>query len=1078
MTKFKLWDKVLGIVVFAIAMVTYGLTIEPTASFWDCPEFITTAYKLEVGHPPGAPFFMLTGKFVSLFASDPTQVAYCINMLSAFLSALTILFLFWTITLLAKRLIIGKEGEISLSQGITILGSGFIGALAYTFSDTFWFSAVEAEVYAYSSFLTAIVFWLMLKWEEKADENGSDRYLILITYLMGLSIGVHLLNLLTIPAIVLIYYYRKYDASIKGSIIALLVSFAILVVVLYGLIPGFISLAGHIELFFVNTLGLPFNSGALFYCLLTVGVLIWSIIELYKTKINYTRIKISSLLAVCLMGLPFIMGSLWIGIIIITTIILYFIKVKENLNIRMLSTTMVCLAMMLLGYSSYAVIVVRSAANPPMDQNSPDNVFALKTYLNREQYGDRPLFYGQYYSSEPELYVDGQYCKTKTIEGEKTYGIKEKTSPDEKDEYVVTGTKYSIEYDSKFKTIFPRMHSSSPGHAQAYESWINVKGKKVAYDQCGQRVLVKVPTFGENLEFFFKYQLNYMYWRYFMWNFSGRQNDIQGHGDLLNGNWITGINFIDKILVGDQSNMPESYNNKGHNVYYMIPLLLGILGIAFQVQRKEKCKQTFWITMTLFFMTGIAIVLYLNQGPAEPRERDYAYAGSFYAFCIWIGFGVAGIAELFKNSKLPAYITSALAILLALPAPILMATENWDDHDRSDRYVVRDFGKNYFNSCSPNAIIFTNGDNDTFPLWYLQETEGDSVAIDKRVCNLSYLQTDWYIDQMRRPAYKSEALPITWERKDYAQGTRDIVYLKGLIKDTIDLKQALQFLLNNPAKSDKNPYKQNYLPCKTFKVPVNVDNLIKQGAIKEEDRDKIADEMIIDLSHKSYITLSEVMILEMIANNNWERPIYYAVTVGSDMYLNMEKYFQLEGLAYRIVPYKDAPEHGIINSDIMYNNMMNKFRFGGVDTEEDIYLDENILRMCRVHRQMFQELTNTLISEGKNEEALKSIEYSLKVLPHRNVPHNYISTDIVNQLYKVGNKKEGKELADLLIKEAEEKLKWLSGLTENQLKGATEEVGKNLLVFQQIGITAKEHLDYELLDRCSVLMERYYYLYR
>ena len=1079
MKNFKLWDKVLGIVVFAIAMVTYGLTIEPTASFWDCPEFITTAFKLEVGHPPGAPFFMLTGKFFSLFASDPTQVAYCINMLSAFLSALTILFLFWTITLLAKRMIVGKGSEISLAQSIVILGSGLVGSLAYTFSDTFWFSAVEAEVYAYSSFLTAIVFWLMLRWEERADNEGSDRYLILITYLMGLSIGVHLLNLLTIPALVLIYYYRKFNPSIKGTILALLVSFAILAFVLYGLIPGFISLAGHVELFFVNTLGLPFNSGALFYCLLTVGILIWSIIELYKEKVNFTLIKISSLLAICLMGLPFIMGNLWIGLFIIAAILIYFVKIKEELNIRMMSTIMVCLAMMLLGYTTYAVIVVRSAANPPMDQNSPDNVFALKTYLNREQYGDRPLFYGQYYSSEPALKIEGNYCRTKVIEGEKTYGLKEKTSPNEKDEYVVTGTKYSVEYDSNMKTLFPRMHSNSGGHPQAYESWVNVKGKKVPYDQCGQKVMVKIPTFGENLEFFFKYQLNYMYWRYFMWNFSGRQNDIQGHGDIINGNWISGINAIDRFMVGDQSNLPEAYaSNKGRNVYYMLPLLLGILGIAFQVQRKEKCKQTFWITMTLFFMTGIAIVLYLNQGPAEPRERDYAYAGSFYAFCIWIGFGVAGIAELLKGTKLNSTVCAALATLIALPAPVLMATENWDDHDRSDRYVVKDFGKNYFNSCAANAIIFTNGDNDTFPLWYLQETEGDPVAIDKRVCNLSYLQTDWYIDQMRRPAYKSEALPITWERKDYAEGTRSIVYLKEIIKEPIDLKKALEFLLANPAKSPKNPYKQDYLPGRIFKLAVNKDNLVKQGAIKEEDKDKIADEMIIDLSHKSYITKSEVMILEMLANNNWERPIYYAVTVGSEMYLNMQKYFQLEGLSYRIVPFKDGGKNGITNTDIMYNNMMNKFKFGGIDTEKDIYLDENVLRMCRAHRQMFSELISKLIKEGKKEEAIKALDYCLEVIPHRNVPHNFSSTDFVEQYYAVGEKEKGKALANILIDDSEAKLKWIATLDRNQARSASDEIGKSLIIFQQIGVTANEHLDYELFNRCSELMERYYYLYR
>ena len=564
-----------------------------------------------------------------------------------------------------------------------------------------------------------------------------------------------------------------------------------------------------------------------------------------------------------------------------------------------------------------------------------------------------------------------------------------------------------------------------------------------------------------------------------MWNFSGRQNDIQGHGDIINGNWISGINAIDRFMVGDQSNLPEAYSsNKGRNVYYMLPLLLGILGIAFQVQRKEKCKQTFWITMTLFFMTGIAIVLYLNQGPAEPRERDYAYAGSFYAFCIWIGFGVAGIAELLKGTKLNSTVCAALATLIALPAPIIMAAENWDDHDRSDRYVVRDFGKNYFNSCAANAIIFTNGDNDTFPLWYLQETEGDPVAIDKRVCNLSYLQTDWYIDQMRRPAYKSEALPITWERKDYAEGTRSIVYLKEIIKEPIDLKKALEFLLANPAKSPKNPYKQDYIPGRIFKLAVNKDNLVKQGAIKEEDKDKIADEMIIDLSHKSYITKSEVMILEMLANNNWERPIYYAVTVGNEMYLNMQKYFQLEGLSYRIVPFKDGGKNGITNTDIMYNNMMNKFKFGNIDTKGNIYLDENVLRMCRAHRQMFTELINKLIAEGKKEEAIKALDYCLEVIPHKNVPHNFSSADFVQQYYEVGEKEKGRELANILIDDSETKLKWISSLSKNHIAGASDEIGKSLIIMQQIGITANKHLDYELFNRCSELMERYYYLYR
>ncbi|MEE1183878.1 MAG: DUF2723 domain-containing protein, partial [Paludibacteraceae bacterium] len=728
MKQFKLFDRILGGLVFIIAMVTYGLTIEPTASFWDCPEFISTATKLEVGHPPGAPFFMLTGKFVSLFASDPTQIAYCINMLSAFFSALTILFLYWTITHLARRILMQKDQEIRAWQLITCLGSGLVGALAYTFSDTFWFSAVEAEVYAYSSFLTAIVFWLILKWEEHADEPRSDRYLLLITYLMGLSIGVHLLNLLTIPAIVLVYYYRKYqNTNWKGMLVALLVSFAILGFILYGLVPGFINLAGYVELYFVNTLGLPFNSGALFYCFIAVAVLIWSIVELYRDQPNHLRIKLSSLLAISLLGIPFVMGNWWIGLIVIGLIIAYFVRTKE-LNIRLMSTVMTALALMLLGYSCYALIVVRSVANPTMDQNSPDNVFSLKSYLNREQYGDRPLFYGPYYSSEPIWVVDGQYCRPLSTEGEKVWGMKEKTAENEKDQYIVTDVKTKLQYDSKFQTIFPRMHSNTGNHPQIYESWVDVKGKRVTYDQCGYKKNVTIPTFGENLQFFFTYQLNYMYWRYFMWNFSGRQNDIQGHGEVTNGNWITGIDFIDSILVGDQTYLSAEYaNNKGRNVYYMLPLILGIIGMVYMLQKGKKGKENFWLTFTLFFMTGIAIVLYLNQGPYEPRERDYAYAGSFYAFCIWIGFGVAGLAKILNdalqtvlkdnNTATVKAITATFAFLLALPAPILMATENWDDHDRSDRYLVRDFGKNYFNSCDANAIIFTNGDNDTFPLW-------------------------------------------------------------------------------------------------------------------------------------------------------------------------------------------------------------------------------------------------------------------------------------------------------------------------------------------------------------------------
>jgi hypothetical protein len=1071
MTQFKLLNRILGGLVFIVAMATYGLTIEPTASFWDCPEFISTAAKLEVGHPPGAPFFMLTGKFVSLFASEPTQIAYCINMLSAFFSALTILFLFFTITHLARRMLVNKDQEMSTWQLIVSLGSGVVGALAYTFSDTFWFSAVEAEVYAYSSFLTAIVFWLILKWEEHADEPQSDRYLLLITYLMGLSIGVHLLNLLTIPAIVLVYYYKKFEnANWKGMLVALLVSFAILGFILYGLVPGFINLAGYVELLFVNTLGLPFNSGALFYCFLTVAVLIWSILELYKSNPNELRIKISSLLAVTLLGIPFVMGSWWIGLGVITLILMYFIRTKA-LNIRLMSTVMTALALMLLGYSCYALIVVRSVANPPMDQNSPDNVFALKSYLNREQYGDRPLFYGAYYSSEPKLVSDGQYCRAMVTEGEKVWGMKEKTSADEKDQYIVTDVKQKVEYDSKFKTLFPRMHSNSGEHPRIYESWVNIKGKKVTYDQCGYKKNVTIPTFAENLEFFFKYQLNYMYWRYFMWNFSGRQNDIQGHGEISNGNWITGFNFIDSYLVGDQSNLSAEYaSNKGRNVYYLLPLILGILGMVYMTQQGKKGMQNFWITFVLFFMTGIAIVLYLNQGPYEPRERDYAYAGSFYAFCIWVGFGVAGLAKMLENSKLSPTVTASIALALALPAPIIMAHQNWDDHDRSDRYLVRDFGKNYFNSCAPNAIIFTNGDNDTFPLWYLQETEEDSVSLDTRVCNLSYLQTDWYIDQMRRPAYLSDPLPISWKRPDYAEGIRSLVRLEDRIAGPVDLKTALNFLLQQEGDATNN-----ILPCKKFSVPVNVDNLIKQGAITEAERDHIATEMIIDLSNKRFITKSELMILEMIAQNNWERPIYFAVTVGSEMHLGMTKHFQLEGLAYRLVPHKNASSQGVVASRIMYDNMMNLFAFGGINNPS-IYLDENSARMCRAHRQMFDMLIEQLIKEGENEKALKALDYCMEQIPGTTVPHNYSSTSFVEYYYKLGEKDKAQALADEIGARAADNLRWLNTLTLSQRRSASEEITRNLASIQRLAL-ASEKYNYADYIKYYEIMASYSALY-
>lgn len=684
MKRYKLLNNIFGWVAFAIAASTYLMTMEPTASFWDCGEFISTAYKLDVGHPPGAPFFMLTGKVFSLFASDPTKVAVMINTLSALASGFTILFLFWTITHIARKVIVKNESDFTIANIISIIGAGLVGALAYTFSDTFWFSAVEGEVYASSSLFTAVVFWAILKWENVADRSGSDRWLILIAYLMGLSIGVHLLNLLAIPAIVLVYYFRNYKVSTKGVTIAMLVSVVMLAVVLYGIIPGFVEVASWFELLFVNTFGLPFNSGLFAYIVITVGVLSWAIYESYTAK-NFTRTAVSFILAVTLTGIPFFGSHILLGILIITGLSALFYLKRNKIEYRWINNAIVMITVVLVGYSTYSVIVIRSAANPPMDQNSPDNVFSLKYYLNREQYGDRPLFYGSVYSAPVKLDVQGNMCVPVEEKTEALYTPKPKTTPGEKDQYLKTGYKTDYVMDERFDMFFPRMYSNSPQHVEAYKSWGEITGTPITYDYCGQQKTDIKPTFVENMRFFIDYQLNFMYWRYFLWNFSGRQNDIQGYGEIDHGNWITGISLIDQFLVGDQTNLPsELRDNKGHNTYYLLPLLLGILGIVFLVFAGKEGVHSFWVILLLFILTGIAIVVYLNQTPYQPRERDYAYAGSFYAFTIWIGLGVLGVVG-FLNKYLPKATGAIVATVVCLFVPALMAQQNWDDHDRSNR---------------------------------------------------------------------------------------------------------------------------------------------------------------------------------------------------------------------------------------------------------------------------------------------------------------------------------------------------------------------------------------------------------
>ena len=1033
MKQYKLVNNVLGWLTFLVAAFVYCSTIEPTASFWDCPEFITTGYKLEVGHPPGAPFFMLTANLFSQFASDPSQVARMVNTMSALLSATTILFLFWSITHLARKLIVKDWNEMTTGKMIAIQASGLVGALIYTFSDTFWFSAVEGEVYAYSSAFTAIVFWLILKWEDHADEPHSDRWLVLIAYMTGLSIGVHLLNLLCIPAIVLVYCYRRYPhIELKGSLLALVGSFVIVAGVLYGVVPGIITVAGWFELLFVNQLGCPFNTGEIIYIILLVAIVIWAIYESYVDR-NFKRQNISFTLSVGMLGIPF-RGTEWgaaiIGIIILVAI--YFglshrRKVEKQLvpviSARFKNTALLCMLMLMIGYSSYAVIVIRSAANPPMDQNSPEDVFTLGSYLSRDQYGDSPLVYGQAYTSQVAFDVDGNMCIPKRKEGAPIWQRKEKASQDEKDSYFVVSHKDKLVYAQNM--LFPRMHSSA--HAQAYESWLGgVQGNEVPYDRCGEMVTVKMPSQWDNIRFFLSYQCNFMYWRYFMWNFAGRQNDMQGNGEPEHGNWITGISFIDNWMLGDQSKMPQELkDNKGHNVFYCLPLLLGLIGLFWQAWRGQRGIRQFWVVFFLFFMTGLAIVLYLNQTPQQPRERDYAYAGSFYAYAIWCGLGVLAIYDMLKKRvKGNEVALAGIVGVVCLLVPIQMASQTWDDHDRSGRYTCRDFGQNYLMTLQDkgNPIIFTNGDNDTFPLWYNQETEG--VRTDARVCNLSYLQTDWYIDQMKRPAYDSPSVPISWPRLDFCSGTNDYVQVDPSLK-----QQVLDFYAKHPAEAKAqlgdNPFElknvlkywvrskddeTHVIPTDTLYLTIDKEAVKKSGMLMASDT--IPDHMIISLAGKRALYKNDLMMLEMLAQCNWTRPLYVATTVGSENYMNLGDNFVQEGLAYRITPFT-TNKNGAKNFDTekTYNNVMNRYKFGGLETP-GLYLDETVMRMCFTHRHLFAQLALQLIQEGKNDKALKALRKCEKVLPNYNVPYTFMSgsADIARAYAMLGKKADAKRV--------------------------------------------------------------------
>ena len=1104
MKQYKLVDNIFGWVAFIIAAFVYCSTIEPTASFWDCPEFITTAYKQEIGHPPGAPFFMLLGNFFTHFASDTTQVAKMVNMMSALLSAVCIMFLFWTITHLARKLIIGDWKELTTSKLIAIEASGMVGALIYTFSDTFWFSAVEGEVYAFSSAFTAVVFWLILKWEDHADEPHSDRWLVLIAYMTGLSIGVHLLNLLCIPAIVLVYYYKKVPhANLKGSLLALVLSFLVVVAVLYGVVPGIITVGGWFELFFVNVLGCPFNTGEIVYIICLVASVIWGIYETYNaSEKNEKKQNIAFVLGFGMLGIPFygygwtavvcgiiVLAVLWLaltykrkkevvtGVDEVTGIAKKKMQRVPLVTARIKNTALLCMLMLMIGYSSYALIVIRSSANPPMDQNSPEDIFTLGSYLSRDQYGDRPLLYGQAYTSQVALEVDGNMCKPVMQEGAPVYQRKEKASADEKDSYFVVSHKNKYIYAQNM--LFPRMYSSA--HAQAYEDWMgSVDGTEVPYDRCGENIMVKMPSQIDNIRFFLSYQCNFMYWRYFMWNFAGRQNDIQGNGEPEHGNWISGFSFIDDQLYGDQSKLPDDLKeNKGHNVFYCMPLILGLIGLFWQAWYTRKRKvvkngveteevlpvgiQQFWVVFFLFFMTGLAIVIYLNQTPMQPRERDYAYAGSFYAYAIWCGLGVVAILDILKQKmKLSGTAISAIVAVITLLVPIQMASQTWDDHDRSGRYTCRDFGQNYLMSLQEKShpIIFTNGDNDTFPLWYNQEVEG--VGTDARVCNLSYLQTDWYIDQMMRPAYNSPSVPITWPRLDFCSGTNEYVSIQPEAK-----QQVLDFYKQDPENAKKQfgdePFElknilkywvrsknsdMHFIPTDTVYVTIDKEAVKKSGMMMASDT--IPDKMVISLAGKNALYKGDLMMLEMLSQCNWTRPIYVALTVGQENYMNLGDNFVQEGLANRITPFTtNKPGAKNFDAEKTYHNIMTRFKFGNLK-QKGLYIDETTMRMCYTHRRLLAQTALQLIADGKNQKAINILKKADVEIPAYNVTLDYMSgaLDMARGWLMTGQKAKGKEYVEAVWKNASQYLNYYLSLSNDRFLQSQNDCIRQIMIMQ------------------------------
>jgi len=919
---FKKINNITGWVVFGIAALVYTLTVEPTASFWDCGEFIAASFKLQVPHPPGAPFFLMVNRMFALLAgSDVTRVAFWVNMQSVLSSAGASLFLFWTITLLGRKMIKKSDDALSTGETLLLMGAGLVGALAYTFSDSAWWSAVEAEVYAMSSFFTAFVFWAILKWERVEDQATANRWLILIAYMIGLSTGVHLLNLVAMPALGLVYYYKNYKYNTWGLLAALAISGGVILFIMLGVIPGLPSLAGSIEIFFVNSLGLPFNSGIIFFILLFVAALVYGIYYSHKHQ-----------------------------------------KV-------LLNTAMLAFSFMINGYMSYGMALVRSNFNPPINENDPSNVVEFVKYLKREQYGDRPLFFGPTFI-------------TQMVETKRTTPVYMKG----KDKYEIYDYRIDYIYEDRGQMLFPRLFSRQDNHAQLYRQKLGLRPDER-------------PTFAHNIQFLFTYQIGYMYFRYFGWNFIGRESDLEG------------ARALNPILASKE--VPQEIaQNRARNNFWALPLILGAVGVVFQFSRS---REGFWATFILFFLTGIALVLYLNSPPVEPRERDYIYVGSFYAFTIWIGLGVLALGDfLLRYLKNPTT-TAVAATGIALLVPGIMLQQGYDDHDRSGRYMQVDWAKNLLNSCAPNAILFTGGDNDTFPLWYVQDVEG--FRTDVRVCNLSLLGTEWYIGQMKRKVYESEALPITLEQKNYKGKNEQLPVIENeAVKGGIDLQQYIQLVkTENPAiEYAYGQEKLNYLPSQVLRLKIDTAKVRRMGIIRADLVDSLKSEMVWSLNRDDLLK-PDLIVLDMIANNNWERPIYFNTTLSQSSYLGLREFMQQEGYAIRLLPVRVAgARDGYVNSEIMFNNLTKKTFWRNTDNPK-VYYDANYRALPTiVPRRGFLQLAEELRQEGKKEKAREAALFCLKVLPDESIPYDLYTTPLISILFETGAEKKAMEVAKVM----------------------------------------------------------------